>query len=454
MSMLCSVSEHKIRRNRHMYCRQCGESVPESQNFCTKCGTPAGHGANDAAGGIQEPVNVPESAPPPVFVPYTQGDVYQASVQQPPKTSGKKKKLLTLLIVAGSVMIVAAAVLIPVLLEKARSDRFEAAVAVMNAGDYREAKAEFTELGDYKESAALACECQDTMDYQAAQAKMEAGEYEQARQAFAQLGSFKDAKDLVAECQNTIDYNAAAGLMAAGSNAQARDEFLALGDYQDAPEQAAECQNRLDYDAALLLMNAGRYDEARAAFESLAGYSDASPLALECGNHVKYAEAEAAFAQGKYYTAHQMFNVLGPFKNAAERAGACIQPKPNNGEMYRNPDFGSKKVPITIKVGDQDMSMYMKIYSEGGALVSTVYIAANSKTKIKLPAGKYRIKAAYGYDWFGEEEMFGDLAYYELLVFEDGELTAFSSKYIYTLSFLMDTGDGNINSHPESREGF
>jgi outer membrane protein assembly factor BamD (BamD/ComL family) len=434
-----------------MTCQQCGESIPESQSFCIKCGAPAGNAAHAAASG-----SAPTAEPPLVFMPYTQGEnVYVSSIATDShRQPNKKKTLRTVLIIVGAAVVVAAAVLIPVLLEKARSDRFDAAVAMMDAGDYRDAKAEFTELGDYKQSADLADECQDTMEYQSAQAQMDAGAYEEARQVFAQLGSFENASDLALECQNTLDYNAASALMEAGSIAQARDGFLVLGSFQDAPAHAAECQNQLDYDAAVSLMDEGSYEAAKTAFEELSGYSDATPLAVECGKHIKYIQAEDAFAQGQFYTAHALFNGIGSFLDAPERAEACKQPAPDNGELYRNPDFGSKKVPITIKVGDQEMSMYMKIYSEGDALVSTVYIAANSKTKIKLPAGKYRIKAAYGYDWFGEEEMFGDLAYYEVLVFDDGEYTAFSSKYIYTLSFLMDTGEGNIDSLPENREGF
>ena len=437
-----------------MFCRQCGNPIPDGEKFCNQCGTPLA--AEEAYRSQQKrSITVPYAGAEPgsVYAPpvpfNTDNIVYRVDRTE----TDKKKNLRTILLIAGSVLVVATAVLIPVLIEKARSDRYEAAFAMMDSGGFEEAKAEFIELGEYRESPDMAEECQSTLDYNAAMALKNTGDFEKARDAFKALGSFEDASELSTECQNTMDYNAAVALMDAASNEEARDAFTALGGFKDSTELAAECQNRIDYGAATALMNSENYEAALTAFTALGYYSDASDLALQCQHNIDYIAADAAFNEGNFYTAFLGFSSLADFKDSAARCLACIQKPPKNGEQYHNPDFG-KNVSVTFKVGDQSRSVFLKIYSEDNKLVSTIFVAKNSKVKVKLPKGKYRFKAAYGTDWFGDKELFGKDAVYELLIFEDGELTSLSGGYIYTISLLLQEGEGNINSAPETLDSF
>ncbi len=438
-----------------MFCRKCGNQIPDGEKFCNQCGTPVASENVIPPPGQSGDMPVPSSgaeqsgmyAPPTLY--YTDDNRHRAN--KPKQSSGKK--LRTILIIAGSVLVVAAAVLIPLLIEKARSERYEAAFAMMDSGAFDEAKAEFIELGEYRESSDMAEECQNTMDYNAAMALKDAGDFEKARDAFKSLGSFEDATELSTECQNTLDYNAAVTLMDAGSNEEARDAFTTLGSFLDSADLATECQNRIDYDAATALMNSENYEAALTAFTALGYYSDASDLALQCQHNIDYIAADVAFNEGNFYTAFLGFSSIADFKDSADRCLACVQNPPKNGEQYHNPDFG-KNVSVTFKVGDQSRSVFLKIYSEDNKLVSTIFVAKNSKAKVKLPKGKYRFKAAYGTDWFGDKELFGDDAVYELLIFEDGELTSLSTKYIYTISLLLQEGEGNINSLPETLDSF
>ncbi len=436
-----------------MFCRKCGNQMPDGEKFCNQCGAPA---SPDDISPLQQQPPVMPGYPagaeqggayvPPTF---TAGDSGHRT--EKPKTASRKK-LRTLLIIAGGVLVLAAAVLIPVLIEKAHSDRYEAAFAMMDSGDFEEAKAGFLELGEYRESPDMAEECQDTMDYNDAVALQDAGEYKQARDAFAALGSFKDADDKSAECQNTMDYNDAVALMDAGSNEEARYAFTILGSFMDSADLATECQNRIDYDAAAALMEENKFEAALAAFSSLGYYSDASDMVMQCQDNIDYLAADAAFNDGKFYTAFMAFYDLGDFKDSVERCFACIQDPPKNGELYHNPDF-AKKVSVTFKVGDQDLSAFIKVYSEDDQLVASIFVAKNSKTKVKLPKGKYRFKAAYGIEWFGEKELFGDNAIYTVMVFKEGDTLNLSSNTIYTISLLQE-GEGNMTSMPESLGNF
>lgn len=413
-----------------MFCRKCGNQMPDGEKFCNQCGAPAS--PDDISPLQKQPPVMPGypagAEPGGAYVPppFTAADSGHRT--EKPKTDSRKK-LRTLLIIAGGVLVLAAAVLIPVLIEKAHSDRYEAAFAMLDSGDLEEAKAEFIELGEYRESPDMAEECQDTMDYNDAVALQDAGEYKQARDAFAALGSFKDADDKSAECQNTLDYNAAVTLMDAGSNEEARYAFTILGSFMDSADLATECQNRIDYDAAAALMDKGSYALARDAFLELGDYSDASDKGKECQQNLDYQTADAIFNEGKYFTAYNAFLKLGSFKDAETRSKQCLIDSPKSGELYRNSSL-AKNQSLTISNKGKTYGLCVKLYRDDtNELASMVYIAPGEKVKIKLQRGDYTIFLACGEQWFGEKEYFGENAYYDWGI--DGIFTV-SGGYYYT----------------------
>jgi hypothetical protein len=80
----------------------------------------------------------------------------------------------------------------------------------------------------------------------------------------------------------------------------------------------------------------------------------------------------------------------------------------------------------------------VKFYAvDSSELVSVVYVAPGKKVKIRLPRGKYMCKLAWGPQWFGEKEYFGDNAFYEW-DYEEWELR---SGYYYT--YDITTPDAN-----------
>ena len=78
--------------------------------------------------------------------------------------------------------------------------------------------------------------------YNAAVALMEAGKYTEAKSAFEALGSFKDSADKITECNTVIlddQYNAAVALMEAGDKSGAAIAFGKAGEYKDAHARSA-----------------------------------------------------------------------------------------------------------------------------------------------------------------------------------------------------------------------
>ena len=158
------------------------------------------------------------------------------------------KKTKKIAMIAAPIVIVAivAAVLISNFVkaqqeEAARLDAYNAAVALAEAGQYEEAIAAFTELGDYKDSATLAAQAQEEAEeaarleaYNAAVALAEAGQYDEAIAAFEELGDYKDSTELISSAKLEKKYIEALTLLENRDFEAARATFEALGDYKDA----------------------------------------------------------------------------------------------------------------------------------------------------------------------------------------------------------------------------
>ncbi len=129
----------------------------------------------------------------------------------------KKTKKIVMITIPIAVVAIVAVVIISGNMQK--STAYNAAVALAEAGQYDEAVAAFTELGDYKDSREqikLVMEAQEEARrleaYNAAFKLMEARQYDEAIAAFAELGDYKDSMLKAEETKNLWSdelYNAA-----------------------------------------------------------------------------------------------------------------------------------------------------------------------------------------------------------------------------------------------------
>jgi len=335
---------------------------------------------------------------------------------------------------------------------------YNAAKQMMDSGKYDEAQKAFEALGSFSDASMLAVECRNTIDYNTATQMMDNGNYADARAAFLALGSFKDSGDMAELCQLEIDYGIALDTMESRDYALACDLFTALGSFKDSVALAKECSNWVDYEEAVALMGADNYVAALVLLEPLAeiGFEDSTELKLECTNTISYTEADKAFEDGLYYTAYKIFQSIWDFRDSDSRADLCIQNEPSTGQIYRNSDFSGSATHIKFKTPkDDERSTLLKIYTADGVHVSSVFVRSGGTATVKLPAGTYMIKTAYGYNWFGPEEMYGDEnAVYELLIFPGDSITyEFRRNYITTIT-LRSVVDGNVGSQNQNRDNF
>ena len=458
----------------------------------------------------------PEPPPQPVYSPqpeYPSQTVYIPQpeyppqpdfYQPPPKPERKKLGAKKLIIIFSSIAAVIAIAVTAVIFLNIQANRaaiaaaYDEAVMHMDGGRYAQAKEMFIELGDYNDAQELVIECQKRMDYNLAMQFMDRGNHREAKTAFDALGSYRNSSELAIECQRIIDYDEATQLMNNGKYPEAKAAFDVLGSFRDSAALAADCQTEIDYINAFELMESDEHEQALAMFITLGTYKESVFHAEWCSNWINYKEAIAlmamddhiaarvlleplvelwfedslflfqecsnvinyndglkAFEEDLFYTAYRLFRMAGGYSDANEKMALCIQDQPASGQFYRNPDYSGTAVSLRIRTPRNDTRpTFIKIYTENGIHVASVFIRGGDSPTVRLPANTYMIKSAYGENWFGPEEMFGDdNAYYQTLLLEGRTTYAFSRNYNYTLT-LRDAVDGNVGAQNESRTGF
>lgn len=224
--------------------------------------------------------------------------------------------------------------------------------------DLEQVESTFKELGDYKDSAEYAKKCRENkfpLLYDSTVLLLKTArstqEYLVAEKNLQYLGSYKDSEQLLAKCQYDLKlsrYNDAYIKSKAAETAddylQAEKMFRALGDFEDAAQQADGClegsmeKRYAAADEALKIAESAE-SLARAAkeFEALGGYKDAAIKADKARKSTalldKYNEAyekmQAAFStnpnsEALFYEAESIFSALGTFRESSALCKTCI----------------------------------------------------------------------------------------------------------------------------------
>ncbi|MDR1183630.1 MAG: zinc-ribbon domain-containing protein [Coriobacteriales bacterium] len=441
-----------------MFCSECGAQIPDEGGFCPDCGTPAlGKNVNDQqeneltatmspvptlastpefTAGF-DPTPTPTSTyfsetapfpdttnqhPPQGVTPqYAPPDSVNSNMPQPPvfqqsapDLSKPKKSKKGLFIALGAALLVILLVVGGFVgFNIYRSSNYDDAVTLFNSGEYQQAYDAFDKLGDYQDAPLFKDLAQNWLDYEAARALLDAEDFEGAKSAFEALAGFEDSADFALLCQHNIDY------------------LAAINNYED-----------------------GDFEGALTAFSTLAslGFADASDWA----DKTSYALAAGLYDAGDYYAAFKAFQALGTYEDSSARMEECTTAYPSTGEYYHNGDYASSASAIAIDAGNAKYAAYFKIYS-GSTLVSTIFLNAGGSCTIEVPPGYYSIKEATGDYWFGEEIMFGDEGYYEVMLFDGGnDYFDLPNNIITTITLSTGNLDGgsSVGADPTTREDF
>ena len=204
--------------------------------------------------------------------------------------------------------------------------------------------------------------------------------------------------------------------------------------------------NGLRYDHAKKLFDDSKYEEAMTAFEALDDFLDSESCYKEAkasyeACEAKYQAGKKYYDNGEYYKARKEFLSIKGYKKADEKAESCIQSMPDNGALKA----GNGGIAFTITAPDIAYKVFVKLYDSDGNAVGQVFLHPKNSSTVNMAAGTYTIKVAYGSEWYGEKDLFGDGGiYYQLL---NGSSTDFNMEngYTYTLE-LLKSADGNVGS--------
>ena len=245
----------------------------------------------------------------------------------------KDRKKIIGIVAALSAVIAAVAVFITVI--KPNMD-YNKAEQALQSGNYKDAIAMYTALGDYKDSTEKIKQAKHDNLYAEAKALMANNDYVTGIETLKEVAEEKEAKALMVDgvmaLINKGDYVTAANLYeenklaseVSGSNKKAveyargiafmkekkyisaESSFKAAGDYKDAASKAADAHEsvyRDYYSAGMSAMSGKKWDEAVRQFTNAGEYSDAKKMV----NAAKLMKAEEQYQKGYLNTAQKLF---------------------------------------------------------------------------------------------------------------------------------------------------
>jgi hypothetical protein len=161
----------------------------------------------------------------------------------------------------------------------------------------------------------------------------------------------------------------------------------------------------------------------------------------------EYDRACALYDEGKYYSAKEAFE-KSAYGDWEQRAAACVQPMPETGELFHDPDMTSDNMILNFIVNEDDASKgyYISVYTKDKKLAETLFVKGSGTIETRLPGGEYYVKDSCGTEWYGEDEQFGPNGYYESMVFNtvegDPYLTALEEGYQWDITINDANGTG------------
>lgn len=503
-----------------MLCNTCGKELPANTRFCPNCGqaqaahtsavppaqtsaqtrppyaqtpphAPIPPQAAYRAQAQPQPQNQPQVQPRPAYQAPIQAQErppYQAQLQSQPAPQPfspqqsappaeraerrptraaaprpKAKKKTVPLLLGGGVLLVAVllAILVPTMINKAKQERYAEAERLWERGKLEEAGEIFADLGSFEDAAERAEEARKTIAYDAALEQLDAENYAEAKAAFEALADYKDSAAKAEFAAKLITFDEAEAHFEKEEYEAAMALYQELGSFLDAANKAKICDRELRSAEADKLFDAGKFEDALKIYTELnKDWSDKfKDKASACQKHVNYDKGVKLLNEGEYFAAYQVFSKLKDFEDAADQASSCLQAYPASGVTYQNPAYSGGNVELRIEPPSSDGSRnYLKIYAENNDLVACVAIERGEAATVWLPGGKFKIKSAFSFEdlWFGEADLFGDDAYYNVLVNDQtgDEFFALEDSGSYTLN-LRTGGDGTpVRTETEGRKSF
>jgi DNA-directed RNA polymerase subunit RPC12/RpoP len=223
--------------------------------------------------------------------------------------------------------------------------------AITNEREFPELAKKFREMEGYKDSEALAKECEELVfkvQYDRfVQDKNRAStedEYRDLVKKFRKIRNYKDSETLAKECDELAFKVKYDRLVQAKNRASTEAEywecanyFKAMNGYKDTAELAGECDNaavRIRYDLLVQKKNNAsteeEYQELAKQFSAMNGYENTIGLASECDNaatrtryNLLVQKKNNASTEEEYQELAKQFRAMSGYENTVELANEC-----------------------------------------------------------------------------------------------------------------------------------
>lgn len=431
-----------------MFCTNCGKILAGEPALCPYCGAR-----------IEAPIGEKPQTPPAPETPSVSKPV--AAKKTPdakrPRKDGAFRFGLTGFLF-GAVTLAALLIAIPVFLR--RPLKLLRGVSLLNAQDYAGAHAVFSELEDCPPADALRGEAARGIAYLAAAEQMEQGNYRAARDAFRLDPGFSDAAARIEECDRALCIEDARLLSESGDYKQALALLETMRGDADADALILACRRALADQTFAALTERGAYAEALELLRSEDGalLSDRDARIRECENSITYRAASDALEEGRRADAYKLFLALGDWSDAQDRANDCLLARPETGELFFDEAYRSDDLVLTVRPPSDGTDTFFRVYAivkDAPVKIADLYIRSGDSISANLPEGTYLFKSAYGTEWFGSPDLFGDGGVYQRLhSAPDSDLFALEKGFEYTLVLRGEDGSGNVDAVGEAHDAF
>ena len=435
-----------------MFCTNCGKILTGQHAICPYCGAR-----------LETPDDLQPQTPPeaetsddrslPVR---SEPDGAESSGREtPPKNRAFLFGLLGLLF--ASLALVSLLIALPFGLRTPL--KYRKGIALLEKQDYEGARVIFSELGDYANAEALSETAERGVAYRAAIDLMENGDYRAARDAFGADPDFEDAAACIEACDRALCIEDAKLLIGAGDYEAALDRLETAAGTEEADALIVSCRRTLAGRTCAALMERGAYAEALDLLCSEDGVliEDRDARLKECENRITYHAAEDALSEGRRSDAYKLFLALGDWSDAKSRVHDCLAPRPETGELYHDEAYLERDLILTVRPPADGTDTFFRVFAivkDRPVRVADLFIRAGESVSTKLPEGTYLFKSAYGFEWFGESDLFGEGGVYQRLRSgPDSELFALEKGFEYTL-VLRSEDSGNVDAVNEPPEDF
>ena len=422
-------------------------------------------------------------------IPQPKGDKFQELTEK------FRKNKRTVLAIAGAVLLV---IIVAFVIINSDGNKYNRGVSAFEKGEYEKAQEIFTKISDYEDAQQWANDSATMIrveskvadeDYNGAltetdQLTVSAPIMHKYRYILYAKSYDKDAtssaltlsgssnffaKDKYnkalcllerAEKGDEFSYDIVSAYAAASSSDALIKEYYKEckdSDDEEIATLAEHCWKGLQYADAITPYTEGDYDKAAKAFDKLGDFENAADMAQQCKNIKKekeaaYKEGEKLLKENKNYQAYKKFKEAVPYSDAEKQMESCKYELPKSGDLKKN--GGSVSLTISAPASGDSNNVYVKVYNSSDELASTVFIRKGEKATVSVPTGTTTIKVAYGSDWWGEDDMFGDEGTYTKLNNNGKSTFEFSSSRIYTLQLQIATSNGNVGSNNVSKDAF